>query len=83
MSSACRSLPANHQFFWLPNRCGDRNFLNLLGVLYGLPTLPMIVLRQNRVVHILIATLWLALSAALFMRAPNVPRAFARNLVMR
>lgn len=54
----------------------------LFGVVFGVPTLAVIGLQQNRILHIACAAVWMVLSAALLLRNPTTPPMFIRNLVI-
>lgn len=54
----------------------------LFGVIFGVPTLAVIGLHQNRILHIVCAAVWMILSAALLLRNPTTPPLFIRNIVI-
>ena len=63
------------------NKCGTRNFLNFLGFGYGLPTLAMLALRQNRVMATLGVVQWMIVVGVLLVHQGHAPRLFYRNMV--
>ncbi|ORY21896.1 hypothetical protein BCR39DRAFT_488115 [Naematelia encephala] len=68
-------------FFGEVNRCGTRNFINLLGFAYGCPVLALLALRQNRIFAIFGAIQWNVLAGALVSYQPKTPTLFYRNVV--
>jgi hypothetical protein len=68
-------------FFSLVNRCGTRNFLNVLGFAFGQPVLAVMALRQNRSFAALGACIWIILAGTLLMTGAKAPILFARNIV--
>lgn len=54
----------------------------LFGVIFGVPTLAVIGLHQNRILHIVCAAVWMILSAALLLPKSTTPPLFIRNLVI-
>ncbi|KAL7421501.1 hypothetical protein Q5752_003270 [Cryptotrichosporon argae] len=69
-------------FFATYNSCGPRNFINLLGWAFGLPTLAAIVMRQHRALHAVAAIGWMILIGVLDLSENAVPQLFYRNLIM-
>jgi hypothetical protein len=63
------------------NRCGTKNFLNLMGAAYAQPVLSVLAMRQSRGWAILGAAQWMILTGVLLMSQDNSPTLFYRNVV--
>jgi len=63
------------------NRCGTRNFLNFSGFGFGLPTLAVLAMRQNRIMAAFGCVQWLVLVGVLLVNQGHAPRLFYRNMI--
>lgn len=60
--------------------CGTRDFLNLMGLLAGIPTFALMTMRLNRPLHLLAVTVWCVFICAYFRR--NLAHAVWRDVVL-
>jgi hypothetical protein len=67
-------------FFGKENHCTNRQFLFFMATLVMHPTLALTLLRQDRVVHVVIATGWTIFGSTIYMIQPQTPLSFIRNL---
>lgn len=77
---ACRL--SSHQFFTASNQCGPRDFLNLMGLLAGIPTFALVAMRQSRPLHLLGVSAWAVYMCCLFRNEISSNFSVWRNVLL-